>query len=59
MKIFFVRHAVTQNNIDHVPYTHNEHPITEHGKQQAKETGKYLKKFGKFDLIIASPRFRT
>jgi len=59
MNIFFVRHAITQSNIDEIPYFHNDHFITEHGKLQAKETGKYLKKFGKFDLIISSPRLRT
>ena len=59
MKIFFVRHAITQNNIDGTPYINNDHPITKHGELQAKDTGKYLKTFGKFDLIISSSRLRT
>jgi broad specificity phosphatase PhoE len=61
MKIFFVRHAVTQANIDRSFYSinDNKHSITKHGELQAIETGKYLKTFGKFDLIISSPRLRT
>jgi len=59
MKIFFVRHAVTQINIDNTAYINNNHQITKHGKLQALETGKYLKTFGKFDLIISSHRLRT
>jgi len=59
MKIFFVRHGITQVNIDNGAPIHNDHPITKHGELQAKETGKYLKKFGKFDLIISSHRLRT
>ena len=61
MKIFFVRHAQTQQNIDNSNYTldDNLHPITERGEKQAMHTGKYLKnKFGKFDLIISSHRLR-
>jgi len=61
MKIFFVRHAQTQANIDNLNYTLDDtlHPITERGKKQATYTGKYLKdSFGKFDLVISSPRLR-
>lgn len=61
MKIFFVRHAQTQANIDNSNYTLDDtlHPITVRGEHQAMHTGKYLKnKFGKFDLIISSPRLR-
>jgi broad specificity phosphatase PhoE len=62
MEIFFVRHAQTQQNVDGISYDNfgaNEYyPITDHGKEQAHKTGKYLKQFGKFDLIISSPRHR-
>ena len=61
MKVFFVRHGQTQANVDNIIYTKKDemHPLTERGIQQAIHTGKYLKKFCKFDLIISSPRLRT
>jgi len=58
MKIFFVRHGVTQGNIDGT-WHDDTMPITKHGMQQAKETGKALSKYGTFDLIICSPYLRT
>jgi len=58
MKIFFVRHGVTQGNIDRIVHD-DTMPITKHGMQQAKETGKALSKYGTFDLIICSPYLRT
>ncbi len=62
MEVFIVRHAQTQNNVDGVRYDNYEpneyYPITERGKLQAIDTGKYLKKFGNFDVIYSSPRHR-
>jgi hypothetical protein len=34
------------------------YPITELGELMSEETGKYLTKYGQFDLIISSPRDR-
>jgi len=61
MKIFFVRHAQTRNNANksYPSLDDNENYITEIGEDQATRIGKYLKKFGKFDLIISSPRLRA
>jgi broad specificity phosphatase PhoE len=61
MKIFFVRHGQTVANIENTEYTNNDelHPLTAHGKLQATYAGKYLKQYGKFDLIISSPRLRA
>jgi len=62
MEIFFVRHAQTQMNVEKRQYDNfgkdEYYPITERGKIQAQETGKYLKTYGKFDLVISSPRHR-
>jgi broad specificity phosphatase PhoE len=38
--------------------TDEYYPITNRGKQQAKITGKYLKQYGKFDVVYSSPRDR-
>ena len=62
MKIYFIRHGQTQNNLDklyHYSMDHNKHPITERGEKQAIHTGKYLNTFGDFDLVISSPFLRA
>lgn len=61
-EIIFVRHAETEMNLKKVRYDNfgsdEYYPITENGIEMSKETGKYLTKYGEFDLIIASPRHR-
>ena len=61
-EIFVVRHAETEMNVKKIRYDNfgkdEYYPITNLGKKMASETGKYLKKFGKFDLIVSSPRDR-
>lgn len=61
-EIIFVRHAETAMNLKKVRYDNfgpNEYyPITDNGIDMSKETGKYLTKYGEFDLIISSPRHR-
>lgn len=62
MEIIFVRHAQTQMNVENRTYDNfgkdEYYPLTDVGIKQAITTGKYLKKYGKFDKIISSPRDR-
>jgi broad specificity phosphatase PhoE len=60
MKIFFVRYGQTLANLEKKSYNTNDelNSITDRGIQQAIHTGKYLKTFDKFDLIISSPLLR-
>jgi broad specificity phosphatase PhoE len=56
MKVFFVRHGQTLNNVERRPYANINEPLTENGIQQSILAGKYLKTFNyKFDLVISSP----
>lgn len=61
-EIFFVRHALTENNkkgIGYDNYTKEEYyPILPEGKIHAFNSGKYFSKFGKFDKAFLSPRHR-
>jgi len=61
-EIFFVRHALTENNkkgIGYNNYTKEEYyPILPEGKIHAFNSGKYFSKFGKFDKAYLSPRHR-
>jgi len=64
MEVIFVRHAQTYANYNKVSYTLDDsakiNNLTKRGIAQAIHTGKYLKKiYGKFDIIISSPRSRT
>uniref|UniRef100_A0A6C0EC00 Histidine phosphatase family protein n=1 Tax=viral metagenome TaxID=1070528 RepID=A0A6C0EC00_9ZZZZ len=59
MKVFFVRHGETQANVEKRPYKNIKEPLTENGISQAIKAGKYLKTFGKFDLVISSPATRS
>ena len=58
MKVFFVRHGETLNNRDKQWYVDGTEAITQKGISQAVLAGKYLKSFGKFDLVISSPATR-
>jgi broad specificity phosphatase PhoE len=62
MEVFFVRHGQTQMIVEEKYYDNNTkkeyYPITERGKLQAIETGKYLNKYGQFDAVYSSPRDR-
>lgn len=58
MEIIFIRHAESTSNFglaNNIDYDSNDVKLTELGKNQAKKTGKYLKVYGKFDLIYYSP----
>ncbi len=59
MKVFFVRHGETLNNVEKTSYIDGTEPITQNGVSQAILAGKYLKQFGKFDLVISSPATRS
>jgi len=58
MKVFFIRHGETLSNLKKIYYLTNNESITENGNNQASLAGKYLKTFGKFDLVISSPAIR-
>ena len=58
MKVFFIRHGETQTNVENKSYIDGTEPITQKGVSQAILAGKYLKQFGKFDLVISSPATR-
>ena len=58
MKVFFIRHGQTLCNVNKTLYIDNTESITEEGIKQATLAGKYLKQFGKFDLVISSPATR-
>lgn len=62
MEILFVRHGQSTQNL---AYEKNEEydpinvSLTQLGKEQAKITGKYLKIYGKYDVIFSSPLLRA
>ncbi len=53
MLLYFVRHGETYNNVEAV-FPRDNTELTEKGKEEAFETGKYLKKI-KFDAVFSSP----
>ena len=57
MLLYFVRHGETYNNIEAV-FPLNNTELTENGKKEAAETGKYLKEI-KFDTVFSSPISRV
>jgi len=58
-KIYFVRHAQSQANVDGIMAGSGfETPLTDEGKRQAKQAGQYLKD-KKIECIVASPMQRT
>ena len=58
-KIYFVRHGESQANVDNiVAGAEYETPLTEKGKEQARQAGKLLKD-KKIELVICSPLERT
>jgi len=62
-EIFFVRHALTEQNIKGIKYdNHGEdeyYPIVEEGRQHALKTGRvFQRKYGDFDAAYVSPRHR-
>jgi broad specificity phosphatase PhoE len=62
MQILFIRHAEsTQNkaNRENTDYDIHNIVLTDNGKKQASQTGKYINKvFGKIDCIYYSPIYR-
>jgi len=60
MKIFFVRHGLSETNVSKIYVADTTKvPLTKHGMMQAEKTAKILSNYGKFDLIICSPYLRT
>jgi broad specificity phosphatase PhoE len=60
MKIFFVRHGLSETNMSKTYSADTTKvPLTKHGVTQAEITGKILADYGVFDLIICSPYLRT
>jgi len=61
MKIIFVRHGQTQTNLKGEYYGLDDsiNILNKTGEEQAIETGKYLNKLYKFDLIISSSKLRA
>jgi broad specificity phosphatase PhoE len=57
MLLYFVRHGETYNNIEAV-FPLNNTELTEKGKKEALDTGRYLKRV-KFDAIFSSPISRV
>jgi probable phosphoglycerate mutase len=59
-KLYMVRHAESEHNVQHVFSGHSEPNLTDKGLRQAQETGKELKDGPiSIDLIICSPTKRT
>lgn len=58
MKLYFVRHGVTEWNINHIRQGRSDIPLTDKGREQAKETGLALKD-KHLDICICSPLSRT
>lgn len=55
-KLFFVRHGLSQMNVDGLMSGQTETPLTEIGINQAKATGKLINDtLPKIDLMICSP----
>ena len=58
MKLYVIRHGLTQNNVDKIFNGRYDEDINEIGIQQAMEASKKVKKLD-IDLIICSPLLRT
>jgi broad specificity phosphatase PhoE len=59
-KLYFIRHAQSQANVDGLFAGRMETPLTEVGKEQAKEAGLLIRgTLPKIDLVICSPYART
>ncbi len=62
--IYIMRHGETEYNKSHVHQGQEfDDPLNDNGKEQAKKTGMYFKKYrmsdGQFDCIISSPLLRA
>jgi len=58
MKLFFIRHGQTVDNVDDVYSGQRETPLTDHGRQQAKDAVAEIKPLG-INHIFASPLQRA
>lgn len=59
-RLFFVRHGLTEMNVNGIFSGQTETLLTEEGRQQAKQSGEHVKtQLPKIDLIICSPYKRT
>ncbi len=60
MKIYLTRHGQNQDNLNGILNGHRDLPLTEIGREQAKNLGEHLKKeSAKFDLVLCSPLSRA
>jgi uncharacterized phosphatase len=58
--IYLVRHGETDANRNYIVQGRIDNPLNQHGLEQAKITGEYLKAHNEhFDLIVASPLKRA
>lgn len=55
MELYFVRHGESTQNVALDEFMTTNIVLTERGVEQVTMTGKYLKKYGKFDAIYSSP----
>lgn len=57
-KLYFVRHGLTEMNVLGIFSGHTETPLTEEGRQQAKQVSEHAKNLC-IDYIISSPSSRA
>lgn len=57
-KLYFIRHGLTELNVQGRFAGHTETPLTDEGRAQAKAAGEFAKTH-KIDLIVASPLSRA
>lgn len=59
-RVFFVRHGLSQSNVDGRYSGHIETPLTTRGRGQAVEAGKWARDNGLvFDIVLSSPLSRA
>jgi probable phosphoglycerate mutase len=60
MKIYLTRHGQNEDNLNGILNGHRDLPLTDLGKEQAKNLAEHLKKEGAtFDLVLSSPLSRA
>lgn len=60
VEIFIARHGQNEDNVNGILNGHRDLPLTELGRQQARELGESIKKLGlKFDAVYSSPLSRA
>ncbi len=60
MKIYLARHGQNEDNLNAVLNGHRDLPLTDLGREQAREAGQNIKNLGlKFDAVYSSPLMRA